>query len=93
MEIKKKNKEGATASRAAAKEISMDAAVTAVLPEADGIFALGDKQRTAPTAFPCQNDISTLLQTCFDREFSQTQEYIAAHHREVEGVQYYPSHQ
>lgn len=71
----------------------MDAAVTAVLPEVDDIFALGEKQRTAPTAFLCQNDISTLLQACFDTEFSQTQDCITAHHREVEGVQYYPSNQ
>lgn len=55
-----------TASPAAAEEISLDAAVAAVLSEVDGIVAL--KKRTALKAFLCVQHVFTLV-----RHFSTLQ--------------------
>lgn len=52
-----------TARRAAVKEMSVDVAAAAVLPELGGIFTIQEEQRTALNAFSVGNVFFALLLT------------------------------
>lgn len=59
----------------AANEISVDAAVTAVLSELDGIFTLKEEQRMTLKAFFSEKDILSLLPTGFSKSLVKRQTF------------------
>lgn len=69
---KKKDRTYRTASLAAAKAITVDAAIVAVHSELDGIFALREEQRSALGTFLDANNVFALLLTGSGNSFLNT---------------------
>lgn len=65
---------------AAAKQISVEAALAAVLSELDGILALRDKQRTARRVLLGEQYVFALALIGFGKSLVKTLQRVAARH-------------